>query len=411
MKQLSTLIVIAFALFSCKQEKKVDRLQVMKADVEYLASEELEGRETGTKGERLAAEYIAERMQALGLTGKGEEGFFQTFDFTPKVNPHEEKIDTTANTITVTNVIGLIDNGVDKTVIIGAHYDHLGHGISGSLHAEKDSAIHNGADDNASGIALMLQLAENLKKEKAPKNNNYIFMAFSGEEMGLLGSNYYCKHPTVELASVNYMINFDMVGRLDTSKGFAVNGVGTFENWKGSLEAVNLENLNMIYGESGVGPSDHTSFYLQDIPVLHFFTGQHEDYHKPSDDAQKINYKGIRSLRKLVSGLVQELDSKEKLVFIKTKDDTGDTPRFTVTLGVMPDYLFQGEGMRIDGVTEDRPAFVAGFEKGDIVIQIDTLVVDGMQAYMKGLSLFEKGDSALVKVQRGEDVIEELVGF
>lgn len=411
MKRFSTVFVIALALFSCKQEKKVDRLKVMKVDVEYLASEELEGRETGTEGERIAAEYIAKRMQEIGLLAKGEEGFFQTFEFTPKANPHEEKEDTTAKTITVTNVIGWIDNGADKTVIIGAHYDHLGHGISGSLHAEKDSAIHNGADDNASGIALLLQLAENMKKKKAPKKNNYLFMAFSGEEMGLLGSNYYCKHPTVDLASVNYMLNFDMVGRLDTSKGIAINGVGTYADWKGSLEAANLENLSMIYGESGVGPSDHTSFYLQDIPVLHFFTGQHEDYHKPSDDAQKINYLGIKSIRKLVSGLIQKLDTKGSLGFIKTKDDTEDTPRFTVTLGVMPDYLFQGEGMRIDGVTEDRPAFVAGFQKGDIVVQIDTLVVDGMQAYMKGLSLFEKGDSALVKVKRGEELIEKRVGF
>lgn len=411
MKRIRATLAIAIVLLSCQQEKKVDRLEVMKTDVEYLASEELEGRETGTEGERLAADYIAKRMQEIGLVGKGEDGFFQTFDFTPKVNPHEEKEDTTAKTVTVTNVMGYIDHGAPSTVIIGAHYDHLGHGISGSLHAEKDSAIHNGADDNASGIALMLQLAEDLSKTKSPQKNNYLFMAFSGEEMGLLGSNYFCKNPTIELSSVNYMLNFDMVGRLDTSKGIAINGVGTYENWKGSLEAANWKNLNMIYGESGVGPSDHTSFYLQDIPVLHFFTGQHEDYHKPSDDSEKINYRGIRAIQKLIYRTVEELDKEEKLVFSKTKDETEDTPRFTVTLGVMPDYLFQGEGMRIDGVTEDRPAYVAGFEKGDVVVQIDTLLVDGMQAYMKGLSLFEKGDSALVKVKRGEELIEEMVGF
>ena len=207
------------------------------------------------------------------------------------------------------------------------------------------------------------------------------------------------------------MLNFDMVGRLDTSKGLAINGVGTNPNWTDELEKANWDNLSLIYGESGVGPSDHTSFYLQDIPVLHFFTGQHEDYHKPSDDVEKINYDGIQMIKELIVRLADQLDAKDTFEFVKTKDESEDNPRFTVTLGVMPDYLFQGEGMRIDGVTEGKPASKAGFLKGDIVIQMDTIIVDGMKAYMKGLSLFEKGDSTMIKVQRGEEVIEEMVKF
>ena len=229
--------------------------------------------------------------------------------------------------------------------------------------------------------------------------------------MGLLGSNYYCKNPTINLEEVQYMLNFDMVGRLDTSKGLAINGVGTNPNWTDELEKANWDNLSLIYGESGVGPSDHTSFYLQDIPVLHFFTGQHEDYHKPSDDVEKINYDGIQMIKELIVRLADQLDAKDTFEFVKTKDESEDNPRFTVTLGVMPDYLFQGEGMRIDGVTEGKPASKAGFLKGDIVIQMDTIIVDGMKAYMKGLSLFEKGDSTMIKVQRGEEVIEEMVKF
>ena len=406
---LFTIGACSMLLFSC-QEQKVDPLLMIESDVDYLASDSLEGRESGTRGERLAAEYIAKRMKEIGLTGKGEDGFIQIFDFSPKVNPHKEKLDSN-RTIQVSNVLGMIDNGANKTVVIGAHYDHLGHGISGSLHAEKDSSIHNGADDNASGVALMLALAQELKNSEKAKKANYLFMAFSGEEMGLLGSNYFCKNPTIDLEMVHYMLNFDMVGRLDTSKGLAINGIGTNPNWTTELEKANWENLSFVYGESGVGPSDHTSFYLQDIPVLHFFTGQHEDYHKPSDDVEKINYFGIHTLKELIVRLAEQLDSKEQLEFVKTKDESEDNPRFTVTLGVMPDYLFQGDGMRIDGVTEGKPANKAGFLKGDIVIQMDTVLVDGMKAYMKGLSLFEKGDSTVVKVQRGENVIEEMVRF
>ncbi|MFT6165607.1 MAG: hypothetical protein ACJAV5_000572 [Vicingaceae bacterium] len=409
LKLLFAVCTTSLVLFSC-QEKKVDPLLMLKSDVQYLASDSLEGRESGTEGERLAAEYISKRMKAIGLTVKGDAGYLQTFDFSPKANPHEEKLDSN-KTIKVSNVLGMIDNGASKTVVIGAHYDHLGHGISGSLYAKKDGAIHNGADDNASGVALMLALAEELKNSKTANKSNYLFMAFSGEEMGLLGSNYYCKNPTINLDEVQYMLNFDMVGRLDTSKGLAINGVGTNPNWTKELEKANWENLPFVYGESGVGPSDHTSFYLQDIPVLHFFTGQHEDYHKPSDDVEKINYNGIQTIKELIVRLAEQLDAQESIEFVKTKDESEDNPRFTVTLGVMPDYLFQGEGMRIDGVTEGKPANMAGFLKGDIVIQMDTVKVDGMKAYMKGLSLFEKGDSTMVKVQRGEEVIEEMVRF
>jgi hypothetical protein len=409
LKLFLIICVCSLLLYSC-EEHKVDPIKQLKSDVEYLASDSLEGRESGTEGERLAAAFIANRMKEIGLTEKGEEGFMQTFDFLPKANPHKETMDT-SKTIRISNVLGMIDNGATKTVVIGAHYDHLGHGISGSLHAEKDGAIHNGADDNASGVALMLALADELKNSEAVKESNYLFMAFSGEEMGLLGSNYYCKNPTINLEEVHYMLNFDMVGRLDTSKGLAINGVGTNPNWTTELEKANWDNLPFVYGESGTGPSDHTSFYLQDVPILHFFTGQHEDYHKPTDDVGKINYNGIHTLKKLIARLAEHLDAQEQLEFVKTKDESQDNPRFTVTLGVMPDYLFQGEGMRIDGVTDGRPANKAGFLKGDIVIQMDTVIVDGMQAYMKGLSLFEKGDSTLVKVQRGEKVIEEMVRF
>ena len=179
--------------------------------------------------------------------------------------------------------MGFIDNHADRAIVIGAHYDHLGYGDEGSLYRGDEKAIHNGADDNASGVAVMLNLVNKLKE--ANTGNNYLFMAFSGEEMGLLGSNYFVKNATISTDDINYMINMDMVGRLNADSTLAVYGVGTSPYFKQVLMASNSA-FKIIENASGVGPSDHTSFYLSDIPVLHFFTGQHEDYHKPSDDSE-----------------------------------------------------------------------------------------------------------------------------
>ena len=384
----------------------------MKKDVEYLASDELEGRDTGSKGEALAAEYVAGRFKSLGLEAKGTDGYYQTFTFTPQKNPHstsEEK----PKEQTGKNVVGYIDNGAPTTIVIGAHFDHLGFGGKGSgSTSTEEGQIHNGADDNASGVAMLLQLAANLKKLKEKSNNNYLFIAFSGEEKGLFGSNFYSKNPTIELKRVNYMINMDMVGRLNKEKDLAVYGVGTSPNLKSFLETNNSYNFDLIYEESGVGPSDHTSFYLQDIPVLHFFTGQHEDYHKPTDDADKINYKGMVEIASYIYDLILDLDSEMKLEFTATKnEESRKAPKYTVTLGVMPDYMFSDGGMRIDGVSEGGPADNAGLEAGDVVVKMGDIPVTDMMTYMEGLSQFKKGDKTVVKVLRGEMYMDFDVEF
>ena len=179
-------------------------LKAMKADVTYLASDELEGRQTGTKGEKKAAKYISKRFRSMGVEAAGEKKYYQHFAVKPRYNPHAKVQADTSKAIKGRNVLGFVDNGADKTIVIGAHYDHLGYGDEGSLY-EGEKAIHNGADDNASGVAVVLQLAEMLKSGKYT-NNNYLFMAFSGEEKGLWGSAWYAKNPTIELESVNYMI-------------------------------------------------------------------------------------------------------------------------------------------------------------------------------------------------------------
>ncbi|MBV7269092.1 M28 family peptidase [Winogradskyella luteola] len=414
MKKLM-LLTLLVSFLSCKTEPTVTENKI-KEDVAFLSDDKLEGRQTGTEGEVKASEYIIKRFKDIGLQSKGTEGYLQSFSFKPKTDPHKE-VEFTTNadsTITGNNVIGFIDNNAKTTVVIGAHYDHLGFGGEGSLYREKNKAVHNGADDNASGVAVMLNLAGRLKIKndtaEIKDKNNYLFMAFSGEEMGLLGSNYFSKNPTVDAASINYMINMDMVGRMKADSTLAVYGTGTSPIFKQTIKS-NNEKFKLIENESGVGPSDHTSFYLIDIPVLHFFTGQHEDYHKPGDDAEKLNYEGMDLISDYIFSIISDLDDNGKLAFRKTKNESEETPRFKVGLGVVPDYLFDGKGMRIDGTRQETPAFNAGLKKGDVVVKLGDSTVTDMMSYMRALSVFDKGDEANITVKRGEETIETKVNF
>ena len=412
-KVLILLVLIGF--LSCKNEPKILENNI-KDDVTFLADDKLEGRQTGTEGEVLASEYLIKRFKEIGVQPKGIEGFLQSFSFKPKTDPHSEVVFTTNadSTITGHNVIGFIDNNAKTTIVIGAHYDHLGFGGEGSLYRGEDKAVHNGADDNASGVAVMLNLASRLKlkndESKVKDKNNYLFMAFSGEEMGLLGSNYFSKNPTIDAASINYMINMDMVGRMKTDSTLAVYGTGTSPMFKQTLKA-NNDKFKLVENESGVGPSDHTSFYLIDIPVLHFFTGQHEDYHKPGDDAEKLNYEGMNLISDYIYDIINDLDDNGELAFRKTKNESEETPRFKVGLGVVPDYLYDGKGMRIDGTREDTPAFAAGLQKGDVVLKLGDSTITDMMSYMRALSVFDNGDEAAITVKRGEQTIDTKVQF
>jgi len=412
-KNKAILSLIVLIVFSCRTpELNNDTIATeIKTHINYLASDELEGRTFGSEGEQKAAQYIADYFQALDLTPKGTDGYFQEFNVTPSGNPHEKPEiggDTNDSSLVGRNVIGYLDNQAGKTVVIGAHFDHLGMGAIGSLHRGEE-AIHNGADDNASGTSVIMMMAKLLKNQV--KNNNYLFIAFTGEENGLWGSNHFTKNPTIDLTQVNYMLNFDMVGRLNEESTIAVHGTGTSPAWSEVLDLSNTDSLSLVKKESGVGPSDHTSFYLNDIPVLHFFTGQHDDYHRPSDDPEKINWEGIVRVVKYTQELIINLDNKDKLVFTKTKNESENTPRFKVGLGVVPDYLFDGEGMRIDGVSEDKPAQKAGLEKGDIVVQLGDSTIIDMMSYMRALSVFEKGDTTKAMIKRGEEEIETEIVF
>jgi len=310
------------------------------------------------------------------------------------------------------NVIGYIDNGAPSTIILGAHFDHLGYNEDGfSMLRTGEKLIHNGADDNASGTAALIELGRIIKQSKV-KKNNYLFIAFSGEEMGLFGSKYYTDHPAIDLTQVNYMINMDMVGRLnDSSHTLTVGGYGTSPAWA-EVISTKADPFVIKLDSSGTGPSDHTSFYRKDIPVLFFFTGLHSDYHKPTDDADKINYTGELAVVKYISTVITNLNTHPKLAFTKTREQpSGSSTRFAVTMGIMPDYSFSGEGVRVDGVSDGRPAQKAGLKTGDVIVRLGEYPTGTLESYMQALGKFKKGDNTKVKVKRGNEELEFPVVF
>lgn len=311
------------------------------------------------------------------------------------------------------NIAAFIDNKAPYTVVLGAHYDHLGHGEDGnSLHANAatDKEIHNGADDNASGTAAILSLAEMIKKSGL-KKYNYMFVNFSGEELGLYGSKAIVKDLGLDSSKIAYMINLDMVGRLnDSTHALTVGGVGTSPAWGEFLEKPN-KNFKIAIDSSGVGPSDHTSFYHANIPVLFFFTGTHKDYHKPSDDADKINYPGEAQVISYVYALVNTMEKKDRPAFTQTKQTSVGKTRFKVTLGIMPDYTYQEGGVKADGVTDGKAAALAGVKAGDIIIQLGEHKIQGMQTYMEALGKFSPGDKTTVIIRRGNEEITLPIEF
>ena len=257
----------------------------------------------------------------------------------------------------------------------------------------------------------MLLMADWIKSENL-KESNFLFIAFSGEEMGLFGSKYYAEHPSIDLDKVSAMINMDMVGRLNNEKVIAINGVGTSPVFKDMIINNKTAGITAKTTDSGIGPSDHTSFYLKDVPVLHFFTGQHMDYHKPGDDSHLVNYTGIHEVSSYIYALIKKINGQPQLAFTKTKDTQDQkVSSFKVTLGVMPDYVYTGKGMRIDSVIEGRVADKGGLKNGDIVIQLGDIEVTDIYKYMEGLGQYEKGQKANVTVLRKGKKVKKEVTF
>lgn len=371
--------------------------------IRFLASDELQGREAGTADEAKAANYIADLFRDFGLEPAGDDHtFFQEFTINTAVlnNPHAT--DTTQGEKRLAkNVVGLLQGtgNSDEFIVIGAHYDHLGYGSFGSLYRGEEPRIHNGADDNASGTAGLLELAHYFSKHRP--ETDILFLAFSGEEMGLLGSAYYVEHPTMDLDHALAMINMDMIGRFEEK--LIIFGVGTAENWAEIITSANTDSLTIDLVKDGTGASDHTSFYYKNIPVLHYFTDTHSDYHRPSDDTEYINEEGEALVLEHLVRVVEQLDKldQEQLAFKEAPGEQRQSMRLEgPTLGVLPDYGYDGEGMRITGTNEGGPAANAGLQAGDIIIGLGGEHLGDIYDYMEALNKHKKGQRTTVTVLR-----------
>jgi hypothetical protein len=374
----------------------------LKKHVTVLASDKMKGRGTGSPEERAAAAYLVKQFKKAGLQPKGQNGtWYHQFTYRKASDPHGISHD--GAQVSSQNVVAYLDNGAAYTIVIGAHYDHLGLGHDhNSLEANPEGKIHNGADDNASGTAGVLELARYFAKNDVREQHNFLFICFSGEELGLVGSKKFTESPTIDLSKVSFMLNMDMIGRLNAEQKLVVGGVGTSSRFVPLIRDTRT-SLSIKLDSAGQGPSDHTSFYLQNIPVLFAFTGQHSDYHKPTDDTEKVNFVGEVQVLRYLAQLIEQLDSTPKLDFQATKSNQQDTPRLKATLGIMPDYTFEGKGLRIDGVTDGRPAAKAGLQRGDIILRLGDVEVNDVQGYMQVLSKFEKGNTTTVNIKRGEE--------
>lgn len=368
------------------------------AAIRYLADDALQGRLAGSPGERCAGRFLADRFRRLGLEpGVPEGDWFQPVPLASHANPH-------APDGTGRNVVGILRGGdptlADEAVVVGAHYDHLGRGPFGSLEPES-GAVHNGADDNASGVGALLTAAERLAAD--PPRRSVVFVAFTGEELGLLGSSRYADAPAVPLERTTAMLNLDMVGRLGADP-LIVYGTGTAEEWEGILADANRPlGLSLVFEATGYGPSDHTSFYTRDVPVLHFFTNVHGDYHRPSDDWEKIDVEGVEKVAELVARVVREVaDRPQRLTLV---EGAGTPARaegegYGAWLGTVPDFTPVERGVRLAGVAEGSPAERAGVRRGDVLVGLGEHEVGDLYDFTAALRASRPGEEVELRLLR-----------
>ena len=385
-------------------------------DVKYLAADAREGRGVGTQGLEDAGRYLADAFRRLRLKPGNPDGtYFQPFTISPDAPAAQHA---NAGGATTRNVVAVLPGRSralrGQVVVIGAHYDHLGQGGFGALDPDSTGQVHNGADDNASGTAGVLEIARLLAKQKPART--VVFIAFSGEELGTLGSIYFTKHPLVEpVDSIYAMLNLDMVGRLRERKLLAL-GAATAAEFSALLDSLNqapgssngaATRFDLRASGDGWGPSDHASFYAVKRPVLHFFTDLHEDYHRATDDWDKIDANGIATVARYVADVALALANRAApLTFVDVpRPQLSQSGRTSASLGTIPDMSESPGGVRISGVRAGGPADQAGMQGGDIIVRIGDKTIANLYDMTDALNAHQPGDTVQVVVKRGEQTL------
>jgi hypothetical protein len=401
-----SLFPLALALISvppaARAQSTADAIDLLN-DVRYLSDDALAGRLIGTPGADSAAAYLARRFRAAGLR-PSPVGWFQTFTVSRDA---PSALHAGIGGAVGKNVIGVLP-GADpdlrnEIVIVGAHYDHLGPGTFGALDPDSTGKIHNGADDNASGASALIHIARKLGA--APPARTVVFIAFSGEEAGLLGSDYYVRNPLFPLASTYAMVNMDMIGRLRNER-LLVYGSATATEFPALLDSLNSgHHFDLRYSGDGWGRSDQSSFYGAGKPVLHLFTDLHEDYHRTTDDWQKINADGLAEVADFTAAIVRALaDRRTGLTFVNVPPPApvagASSSSYGPYLGTVPDMADSPGGVRLTGVRAGSPAELAGLRGNDIITMIGSDTVPDLQAMTNALRQHRPGDVVVIRFLR-----------
>jgi hypothetical protein len=402
---ITILLVSSGSLRDALAQSEDDRIS---SHLKYLAADARMGRGLGTAGLDSAAHYIARQFQAAGLEPGGTDGYFQPF-----------RIDPTAPAVAhagigetwVKNVVGILPGRgrlAGQAVVIGAHYDHLGLGGMGSLDPDSTDVVHNGADDNASGTSALLSAAAILAHQSTVERRTLVFVAFTAEELGLIGSSHYVKNPTVSNDSTYAMVNMDMVGRLREGSLITI-GTGSAEELTVLLDSVNTRfGLTLKDMEDPWGRSDHSSFYGEGIPVVHLFTDNHEDYHRTTDDWGKINVEGVATVARFAADLAWTFSTRsDPLTFVDVPQPVqASTGGYGAYLGTIPDMSGSPGGVRFTGVRSGSPAEKAGLQGGDILVQFGEMEIKDLYDMTAALREHKPGDVVPLAVMRDGERIE-----
>jgi len=403
--------LIASQLFAaCTLEPDVLRdNDVLQEHVELLAHDDRLGRLSGSFGEADAANYISDYYAQTGLEPLGEAGtYLQQFTLTGEISEAMGVLNNRSR-----NVLGAIrgEEFPERYIVVGAHYDGQGTGGVISMNRDNTDIIHPSADDNASGTAVMLLLAQRFAIE--PAQVTLLFAAFSGEEQGMIGSKHFTEEFDQNPDRILGMINLDMVGRM-TDNDVSIFGTESGNRWDDILDRINTDSLNVNTAESRLGSSDHVPFHDAGIPAIHYHTGMHEEYHTDQDTADKLNINGMEKVANHAEKLIRELAKEDPESFQFRRMNRRPNPVIepgTPTLGLLPDYLFRGSGMRIDEVTSGDRADLAGLQPGDIIKSMNGITISNIFDYMNALESISENDSAELEYLRNEQLSTVIIPF